>query len=780
MGAATDGKQRATTAAVVATTAASAVAAAFAGGEPTGIDAADVVWSVLFAAGVTWCAAFAGRWSWIVAAGVAAPAAVGGTTPVVVGGLLALALALVGGFRRERSALIGAVAVALVAQVLLRLPTFGFSGASALVAAAAVMPVIYSAWRRSTRRVRRRSLWGVAIAGAVVALALVPAAVSAVVTARESNVATRESRAWLDAAREGDQPAAIAHLDASQRAFSTVEDATGAPWLWPARVLPVVGTQISSVNQVAGSGDRITSAAVDAARIATPENLQLRNGRIDLDLVRALQDPLRRTSIALQDSQSDLADLNRTWLLPFLQTKVDEYADQVDDAAGDTDLAVQALDVVPGLLGGDGPRTYLVLFASPAETRELGGFVGNAAIVTTEAGQVTLENVVRSRELNEATANLSAARLDEISVQGFPTRYLEYEPWRNWQNVTGTPDFPTVSNMARELAPEAIGRPVDGVLYVDPEGLAGLLQLTGPIDVEGLDEQISSDNVVDFLLREQYVLYPETPDRADFLEGVAERTFELLTTSDLPGPRTIGDALGGPVDGGHIRMWTFDPAEQALFSRLGTSGAFGRSDADDDLMVTVANANPNKIDAYLHRDVAYEGELDPASGEVTARVTVTLENTAPTDLSNYVIGNANGEPRGTNRTFLSLYSGLGVVGAVVDGAPVVYEAQAEYGLRRAGVFVSVPPSGRTQIVFELRGVTEAVDDRGAYLLRVHEPALVFSDRMTARLAVDGGAGAVGVPDLFGALVPSPAPELASGSATFEFWGEALVRFPLGG
>jgi hypothetical protein len=676
--------------------------------------------------------------------------------------------------------LIGAVAIALVAQVLLRLPSFGFSGASALVAGLAVAPLVYSAWRRSTRRVRRRSLWCAAIVAGVAAVALVPAVFSAVVTASESNVATRESRAWLDAAREGDQAAAVAHLEASQESFGKVEDATGAPWLWPARVLPVVGPQISSVNQVATSGERITTAAVGAARIATPENLRLRDGQIDLELLEALQEPLRDTSVALQDSQADLANLNRTWLLPFLDTKVDEYEEQVDDAATDTDLAVHALDVVPGLLGADGPRTYLVLFGSPAETRELGGFVGNAAIVTAEDGDIELERVVRARELNEATANLPPERLDEISVLGFPTRYLDYEPWRNWQNVTGTPDFPTVSNMVRELGPDAIGRPVDGVLYVDPEGLAGLLQLTGPIDVEGLDEQISSENVVDFLLREQYVLYPETPDRADFLEGVAERTFELLTSSDLPGPRSIGRALGGAVDGGHLRLWTFDPAEQELFARLGTSGAFGRSDADDDLLVTVANANPNKIDAYLHREIVYEADLDPDTGDVQAQVTVTLENTAPTDLSDYVIGNANGEPQGTNRTFLSLYSGLGVLAASVDGRPVEYEAQAEYGMRRAGVFVSVPPGGRTQIVFDLRGVAEAAPARGSYLLRVHEPALVFSDQMTTRLTLGGGADRVGVPDLFGVLVPETSPELAPGSASFEFWGQALVRFPLRG
>jgi hypothetical protein len=782
---ATEHKQHRTTVAVLLVAAASGIAAAYAEGAPTGNSVADAVWRIAFAVAVTWCGAHAARWTWIITTGVAAAAAVGAEPLVVIAGVASLALALIGGIRRDRSALIGALAIALAVQALLRLPSFGFSGASALVAGLAVVPVFYSAWRRSTRRVRRRSVWALAIAAGVVVVALVPAVLSAVVTARESDVATRESDAGLDAAREGDQAGAIEHLERSQAAFTEIEDATSGALLWPARVLPVVGPQLATVNQIAASGQDVTASAAAAARVATPENLELINGQIDVELLRALSEPVDGTTRALQEAQTDLAALNRTWLLPPLESKVDEYEEQVDEAVSDSELASQALAVAPGLLGAEGPRTYLVLFGSPAETRELGGFIGNAAILTADQGTITLERVLRTRELNQETFDLPPERLDEIAVSGFPSRYLDYEPWRNWQNVTGTPDFPTVSNMVRELAPDAIGRPVDGVLYVDPEGLAGLLRLTGPIEVEGLEQPLGPDNVADFLLREQYVLYPETPDRIDFLESVAETTFELLTSSDLPGPRAFGEALGGAVDEGHIRFWTFDPEEQALFTRLGTSGAFGRTAADDELLVTVANANPNKIDAYLHREVGYRAELDPESGRVSAAVTVTLENSAPLDLSDYVIGNANDEPQGTNRTFLSLYTGLGVEGATVDGRPVAFEAQVEYGLRRAGVFVSVPPGGRSEIVFQLQGSAPAASARGTYTLRVQVPALVFPDRITAALALTGegqgdGPRPAGTPELSGLVVADPPPMLEPGSAAYEAAGVSIVRFPVGG
>jgi hypothetical protein len=755
----------------------SAVAAAFADGAPTGLGLADVFWRVALAAAVTYCAAFAPRWSWIVVAAVAAVAAVGGEGIVVGLALTSLALAVFAAVRRDVAPIVGVVAVGLAVQVLLRLPAGGFSGATALIAAVAVAPLFVTAWLGASRGVRRRAIWGLVLFGAFVALALVPAAITAVETSHETGVATRESRAWLDAARSGDQAAAVEHLDASAQSFGKVEDSTGAWWLLPARVLPVVGPQLDAVHEVASSGSRITESASIAARIATPENLRLQEGQIDLGLLTALREPLRTTSFALSDTRNELAELNTTWLLPPLRSKIDEYEHEVVDASNDTDLAVQALDVAPDLLGGDGPRTYLVLFASPAETRELGGFVGNAAIVTADNGHVELERVLRSKDLNDATSDLSPERIAALQTKGFTDRYLQYAPWRNWQNITGTPDFPAVSDMVRELAPEAIGRPVDGVLYIDPEGLAGLLQLTGPIQVEGLDQLIGPDNVTDFLLREQYVLYPQTPDRVDFLETVARTTFELLTTADLPGPRTMGDALGPAVDGGHLRMWTFDPDEQALFDRLGLTGSLPRSGTDDEVLVTVANANPNKIDAYLHRSVAYDANLDSDTGRVTARVTVELENDAPPDLSDYVIGNGNGEPPGTNRTFLSLYTGLGVDATSVAGTGVAFESHEEYGLRRAAVFVSVPAGGRTEVVFDLSGTVQQGKDAEDYTVGIRSPALVFPDHVTARLQATGST--VGRPELSGGVAAEPEPELTAGLARFDLRGSAVVRFPLG-
>ncbi len=67
------------------------------------------------------------------------------------------------------------------------------------------------------------------------------------------------------------------------------------------------------------------------------------------------------------------------------------------------------------------------------------------------------------------------------------------------------------------------------------------------------------------------------------------------------------------------------------------------------------HANPNKIDSFLHRDVAYDAVVDRDTGEVAATLRVTLTNQAPgTGYEDYEFGNVFGFEPGSNRTLLTV------------------------------------------------------------------------------------------------------------------------------
>ncbi|OWY58872.1 hypothetical protein B7486_77630, partial [cyanobacterium TDX16] len=168
---------------------------------------------------------------------------------------------------------------------------------------------------------------------------------------------------------------------------------------------------------------------------------------------------------------------------------------------------------------------------------------------------------------------------DEIT-----TRYGRFDPARYAQNLTVSPDMETDAHLARSLYRQATGTEVDGVLVVDPFGLAALLALTGPVDVEGIDAPVTAASAPRLLLHDQY-LDPgaDRSERKDRLEDVADATFTALTERDLPGPTEVGQALATVVEERRLLFFPFLAAEDAVFTDLGTTGRFAPDPAGDHL-----------------------------------------------------------------------------------------------------------------------------------------------------------------------------------------------------
>ena len=339
--------------------------------------------------------------------------AVGGDVGVAIVGFASLGTAVFGAWQRRRSSVVGVIAVVLATQVLLRLPDIGFTGGPRSTAGVAGAIVVVSAWTRVglplRRRMRRIIFW--AAVGLVVVL--LPVAFSVFVTVRHSGTAVAESLAWLEAARDGDQPAVVEHLDTAGRSFADVSAATGGWWLGPARALPVIGPQLEAVNLVATSGEGITESAGTAARVTTIENLRFNEGQIDVDTLESLREPLQTTSEELTTSLRRLDDLDATWLLPGLRSRVTDFEEEVADAADDTEMAAAALDVAAGVAGSRPPAHVRRAVREPRGVRELGGFVGNIGILNAQDGKLTLDTVSRpGAEREDGHAVVGAHRRD--------------------------------------------------------------------------------------------------------------------------------------------------------------------------------------------------------------------------------------------------------------------------------------------------------------------------------------------------------------------------------
>jgi Protein of unknown function (DUF4012) len=697
---------------VVPLTLAAAIGAVFAGCHPTGTFIADPIETAAFAAGFTLLNSRSSRGTWLVL-GVAAVLLARGwlLVPAAFTMTGAFAAAFPSRARRRIGAAIGALGI----QVVLRWPPHLFHGFPSLVATTLVVVAGVSAWRRSSTRVRRRSLLALGGLGALAVLVSLPAMIEALIVRNEAAAAEGAVHAALSSIGSGSAGTVATELQTAAAESSGVSNTLNRWFSLGARLVPLAAQQDRFLAETSRTAAEAAQVGAREAPYVDYHRLGYHDGALNLSRLRAMQQP-----VSILDRQLKLTDLAVTradspWLLGPLERRAQSLRADIGGASRGASLAAQAAKFLPAMLGGSGTRTYLVALMTPAESRGYDGFIGSYGLLEATNGRVRL---AMSGSIADIELALPKGGATLSGPPEYLARYGSFHPGEFPQDATYAPDLPTVSDVLDQIYEQTGGLPLDGVLAVDPDGLAALLHFTGPIQVSGLPVLLTSENAAQVLLTEQYATFDagatsETIVRHDFLQAALHAAFDKLVTGSLPAPQTIGTVLGPAVAAGRISFWSFHKDEQPLLRQLGIDGSFPSADGGDLLALTTQNSGNNKIDAYLHSAMLDQVTFNPSTGSVHSVVTVHLTNDAPASgLPPIVIDSPAdpGLPVGTNRTWLSLYSPLGVTRVTVDGAPGSVSSGSEFGVTAYSTYVDIPPKATVIVRIWLAGEVDARSD----------------------------------------------------------------------
>lgn len=727
---------------VLSIAAVSGVVAAFAGTAPTGSTPVDVVLAALVAGVVTWIGASVPWWALIVAAGGAGlVAAAGGSVVLTAVSWSALAAAMWISATRSNRAPVRALIAAVVVQVAFRFGWDPFFLASALAAAALIALIVVTGVRRRPRHVRRPVYL---TAAGVAVLSVAATAAFGISFLRVRDAAANGYGLMLDGlefVQDGQIERGAQVLRNAATGLGTASDGVGSPLSQPARLVPGVAQNRNAVADLLDQASAAAAAAADTLDRVDIDQLRVVDGRIDLAAFDTLVGPLTELERTVADMGQVLDKHRSEWLVGPLQQRFRTTEDRVVQIERQTTGVAMLARVGPGLLGGDGPRRYFLAFVNSAEARSTGGLMGNWAEITIDGGRISKTAGGRTVELQRAirdghvVLDLSDEFFDrygrwDLGGNGEPAR------WNSLVNVTLTPDGPTVGAGYAQLYEGATGRSVDGAFVIDPRGMAALLAVAGPVELESIGVTLDARNAERFLLIDQYE-YVEA-DREDFLEEVTERAVDQVLSTTLPPPHELARTLADPALEGHITGTAVRASEQELFTFVGMDGALPHRGVDtwsDVLAVTVNNASGNKIDTFLRREVHYDVDHDPDTGAARATLRVTLHNTAPTSgFDDYVIGNLVGLPAGYHQVLVDVFSALEVTSARVDGVEFDVETGIELGLNTTRFFLlQIPPGDRVEIEMELGGGVAS----GWYELIYRPQSLPNPENLT----IDGRSGA---------------------------------------
>ena len=714
---------------------------------PAGIDVVDAFYRASFAGLVVWFASRARRWTWgTLAAGAALSAA---SLAAQLLSLVAIALLVHAWHKNQRRPRTGA---AIAWCALPALMTQGVGplwrltggvledpfGTSALITLAVTIPVFRTGWRTISRR-RRQSLRTYALRAGLAVGALI--GISGIISLLALPPMLRgleQTQIAADSATSGDLVDATEHFDVATNEWKRANRIVAGPWMLPGRLIPIAGQNIRAAQVITGQASALTDAARSVTERADPDAFVV-DGAVNVSAIDEISPAFDALAATVERASVRTAATTTPWLLPPIAERVDRANEVLQPAAGVLGASSEALHVGRSLLGGDETSHILIMFTTPAEARGLGGFVGSWALVTAEQGRLEIDQYYRSNELNALLdANGGSLNADP----DYTSRYGRFAVESHIQDVTLSPDFPSVAPVAADLFAQATGHDVDAVVSLDPFVLEQLIGFSGPIRSE--DFRVTGANASQELLVDQYVRFEG--DEAGREAALLELTDQLTTSlfEIPPAPLAFVSELAPLADQDRINLWLANDFDGSVASRLGLSGAF--PEAPDDLFAIVhQNAGQNKIDTFLERSVDLNTHLDPDAGTVRHNVTVTLDNTAPSaGLPPAILeSNDQGLVAGTNRMTMSVYSPHRLLDARLNGERAAVETSTEFGLLVYSFALDLEAGEFATLDLELIG---ELRDEETYSMTVASQPLATSDPLSWHLQTTDGSRVIGPAD----------------------------------
>lgn len=416
---------------------------------------------------------------------------------------------------------------------------------------------------------------------------------------RDLSDAVAHADAFQRAVEAGDNEAADRELTALEDSSGSAADRTdGGTWSVFAH-LPVFGDDARGIRTASHVVHDLSQDGLEPLVDVQDQldDLLPKEGQIPLDGIADLDAPVAQADAALQDAQTALDEQDTSGFAGRLEEKYADLEAKVSRASDAMRAARTALDILPSMLGGDGPRTYLLAFQNNAEIRATGGLPGTIGVIGADDGKVTLERQV-------PVAGLGRSAHEVLPLTDAEHKLFANIPGIYLQSSNMTPDVPRVADLMKARWNQDFpDEQVDGVMLVDTVTLSYVLEATGPITVDGIE--LTSDNVVDELLNNTYLRLPGDNKAQDaFFADVASTAFDTFANG-TGNPSKLLSALAKATAESRIALHSFDPTEQEA---LAGSTIAGELVTDPDVEqpqvnVTFNDTTASKMSYYLRYQV---------------------------------------------------------------------------------------------------------------------------------------------------------------------------------
>lgn len=388
--------------------------------------------------------------------------------------------------------------------------------------------------------------------------------------------------------------------------------------------IPFVGPNLSAVREISASVDDLTQNALVPATGLSMDAFKIKDGRVDIQSIRNLVDLVGGIKTTVVTADDQIKGIDRGALIDQVSDGVKQLIGPLGKARDAVDGIDAAVKVLPGALGGDGARNYLLLFQNNAESRATGGNPGTFAVLNANDGALKIT------EQASGSSDFENNRATPVSPVDPQTKAIYSDIIAKWtSNITQTPDFPTTATYAKaywkEFSPST---KIDGVLSIDPVALSYMLEGTGPVKLQTGDV-ITSKNAVSMLMNKIYFRSSDYRVLDAFFGSAATSMFDALA-SGKGDPKKVVEGAIKATDEGRILFWSDNAKERAVIGDSRLAGTLPTSNAKQTVIGAYLNdVTGAKMDYYLKMNV--DASTQCTADAPTFAAKVTLKSDVPAD-----------------------------------------------------------------------------------------------------------------------------------------------------
>ncbi|MBN1915979.1 DUF4012 domain-containing protein [Candidatus Dojkabacteria bacterium] len=179
-----------------------------------------------------------------------------------------------------------------------------------------------------------------------------------------------------------------------------------------------------------------------------------------------------------------MSTARKNYLPKTVIEKINSIVNNIDETEAELQSAKKTIRYLPDLLGGDGPKSYIIILQDNSRYNPSGGKINSYAFLTFEKGGLKSIKVENASSLNLSFDRLNPKTLDQINLISFQNLKVEDVTLSDFQLIN---DFDLFSSEIIPYLENYFERDIDGAIFLNINSLEKLIELYGGIEVEQIE-----------------------------------------------------------------------------------------------------------------------------------------------------------------------------------------------------------------------------------------------------------------------------------------------------